>query len=434
VAASDAVLTVSPHYAHELLNSEQLPRDVVATLRRKGLRGILNGLNADAWDPARDPLLPTFTRYDSSNVAEGKAAAKRLLQQRLGLAVEPGMPLVAYLGRLEEQKGVGVLLAALPELLGPARGEAGSSSSSSHWGPVQRVRPAKPQQAVQGVLRRPVGPASPSSTSGPGPKGSSSSESQADAAVVAGSDAELHAATRVGGAVAAMPGVTQEAMEEVVPPAASAAATVQTVADTPPLPPPPFQLLVLGQGQAWMEEVVGALSARYPGAAVGVPAFNEPLAHLLMAAADFLVVPSRYEPCGLVALAALRYGTLPIAAATGGLVDIVRPGEAGLLFEAPSDSRDAYAMRRGVTALVAGVQQALAVYHTPELQRQRQAAMRRVVGWQRPAEAWEAELLSLVTPPAGLRGEAGAGDGQHNVLHPLAAGAGAGAAGASNHA
>ena len=61
------------------------------------------------------------------------------------------------------------------------------------------------------------------------------------------------------------------------------------------------------------------------GNAVGIPRFDEGMAHLLMAAADYVVVPSRFEPCGLVAQAAVRYGAVPIVTAVGGLADFVTP-------------------------------------------------------------------------------------------------------------
>ena len=78
-------------------------------------------------------------------------------------------------------------------------------------------------------------------------------------------------------------------------------------------------------GEQWMQHGLQGLSLTFPRSAVGLPFFSEQAAHLLMAAADYLIIPSRFEPCGLVALCALRYGTVPIAAATGGLCDIVTP-------------------------------------------------------------------------------------------------------------
>lgn len=74
-----------------------------------------------------------------------------------------------------------------------------------------------------------------------------------------------------------------------------------------------------------MEGVLGGMGEQYPGQACGMPFFCEEVAHLLLAAADYLLVPSRFEPCGLVALCGLRYGAVPIVTPTGGLQDIVTP-------------------------------------------------------------------------------------------------------------
>lgn len=72
-----------------------------------------------------------------------------------------------------------------------------------------------------------------------------------------------------------------------------------------------------------MERCLQEVGHVYPGQAVGLPHFSEAAAHLLLAAADFVIVPSRHEPCGLVARYAQRYGALPIATPVGGLRDIV---------------------------------------------------------------------------------------------------------------
>jgi len=100
------------------------------------------------------------------------------------------------------------------------------------------------------------------------------------------------------------------------------------------------QLVVLGSGEPALEAAVLALAAQYPGA-IGVHiGFDEGRAHLLEAGSDVFLMPSRFEPCGLNQMYSQRYGTLPIARATGGLVDTItdaRSGESaeatGLLFE-----------------------------------------------------------------------------------------------------
>lgn len=84
-----------------------------------------------------------------------------------------------------------------------------------------------------------------------------------------------------------------------------------------------IQIAVLGTGEAWLEERFRALAQRYPGR-IGVHiGFDYALAHLTTAGADFFLMPSRFEPCGLGQMYAMRYGALPVVRATGGLIDSV---------------------------------------------------------------------------------------------------------------
>lgn len=83
-----------------------------------------------------------------------------------------------------------------------------------------------------------------------------------------------------------------------------------------------LQFVILGTGDAWCEDELDSLADRLPNLAVDLE-FNEPLAHLIMAGSDFLLVPSVFEPCGLTQMYAMRYGTLPIVRRTGGLADTV---------------------------------------------------------------------------------------------------------------
>lgn len=83
------------------------------------------------------------------------------------------------------------------------------------------------------------------------------------------------------------------------------------------------RFVLLGSGTPELEQGFKALAQRYPDR-VGVEiGFNEDLAHLMQAGADATLVPSRFEPCGLTQLCAMRYGTLPIVSVTGGLADTV---------------------------------------------------------------------------------------------------------------
>lgn len=83
-----------------------------------------------------------------------------------------------------------------------------------------------------------------------------------------------------------------------------------------------LQFVILGTGEAWCEEELTVLAGKLPNLSVNLE-FNDPLAHLIEAGADYFLMPSAYEPCGLNQLYSLRYGTLPIVRRTGGLADTV---------------------------------------------------------------------------------------------------------------
>jgi len=200
---ADAITTVSPSYAAEI----QTPAlgeglDGVLRARRTRLRGILNGIDTREWDPAADARLPAA--YDAAHPA-GKARCKAALQEEVGLAVRAEAPLLAVIARLVAQKGIDLLVAALPRALD-----------------------------------------------------------------------RTHA-----------------------------------------------QLVVLGNGGQHHEAALRALAAQFPARVAVRIGFDEGLAHRIEAGADVFLMPSRFEPCGLNQLYSLRYGTVPIVHATGGLRDTV---------------------------------------------------------------------------------------------------------------
>jgi glycosyltransferase involved in cell wall biosynthesis len=337
LASSDLLLTVSGGYAAELLSGPQAAApgfegteaggdpSLRVILRARGLRGILNGVDSGAWSPVADPYLPRAARYDAAGLEAGKAEAKRRLQRQLGLREDPSAVLLAFVGRLEPQKGADVVLAALPRLLGPPGALAGGAPDA----------------------RLAAGPAQP----------------------------------------------------QVLPSGSGAFAGRR------------LQLLMLGQGQLWLEDNLRTLARAYPGRAVGVPAFEERLAHLAMAAADFLLVPSRFEPCGLVALCAQRYGTLPIAAATGGLPEILQGGAAGFLLRPLGEAGSSMALRAAVADLVAVTGRAVAAVGGPEDAAMRAAVMAADVGWDVRVGAWEQALAGLGAGPPGGGGSKAPGAG-----------------------
>ena len=86
-----------------------------------------------------------------------------------------------------------------------------------------------------------------------------------------------------------------------------------------------IQLVVLGMGEAKYTNLFSWAESEYPGRLAARFAMNHQLAHRIYAGADALLVPSRFEPCGLTQLNAMHYGTLPIVRETGGLKDTVEP-------------------------------------------------------------------------------------------------------------
>ena len=113
--SADAINTVSKNYAEETKTQAFGFRlDGVLRSRADDYRGILNGIDTDIWNPAKDKLIPM--PYDSKNM-EGKVKAKEALQKEFGLPPSPDTPVVGLISRLTEQKGVG-------DLFGPTYGSA----------------------------------------------------------------------------------------------------------------------------------------------------------------------------------------------------------------------------------------------------------------------------------------------------------------------
>jgi starch synthase len=140
---------------------------------------------------------------------------------------------------------------------------------------------------------------------------------------------------------------------------------------------------IAGTGDPALVAKLQAAVAKAPERAAYLGAVPEPIIHRLFAAADAVLVPSRYEPCGLVQLYAQRYGAVPVASRTGGLSDTIVDCDAaletgsGFLFDKPS-----------APALVAGVQRALAAMTSPRWAGLRRRVMRLDLGWDRPARRY----------------------------------------------
>ena len=154
-------------------------------------------------------------------------------------------------------------------------------------------------------------------------------------------------------------------------------------------------LIVLGSGDPALEGAMRGLAAQFPGRVAVKIGYDEALSHRLFQGADAVLVPSRFEPCGLTQMYGLRYGTLPLVAATGGLADTVigatpaslAAGVAtGLVFH-PTD----------VLAFAQSLRQLVALHADPVAwARARKAAMAQPLGWETSAAAYAALYAGLV--------------------------------------
>ena len=256
---SRKITTVSPRYAQEIQTPELgFGFDGILRACAHDLVGILNGIDYDQWDPARDPHLPQ--PFQASNL-EGKAAAKREVLERYGFTVTDelmGRPLVGMISRMVDQKGFDLLAALSDEL---------------------------PRLGATFVL--------------------------------------------------------------------------------------------LGTGERRYEDLWLALTARYPDTIRATIGFDEGRAHLIEGGADMFLMPSRFEPCGLNQMYSLRYGTLPLVRATGGLYDTVRNFDP-LTGAGTGFTFDDYSPQ----ALLNTMRWALSVYaDRPAWQRLQQAAMGQDHSW-----------------------------------------------------
>jgi starch synthase len=112
------------------------------------------------------------------------------------------------------------------------------------------------------------------------------------------------------------------------------------------------QFVLLGSGDASTEQAMASLELAFPGRASVRLQFDGRYAHRIYAGADALLIPSRYEPCGLTQMIAMRYGAIPIARRTGGLADTVvdagEPRGNGILFDELSPLSVAHALERAI--------------------------------------------------------------------------------------
>ena len=280
IALADKLNAVSPGYAGELLTPLGGHGLHVHFQRREAdLAGILNGVEESSWNPASDPHLPTnYSLKDRS----GKQPCKSALQQHFGLPEKLEIPLFGMVSRLTEQKGFGYLIPALEQWL--------ASASSSEFG-----------------------------------NGLSSNDS-------------LHSHSGRSGAATRNPRDVQAVLD-------SRFRGNDNRDEGAPLTSghdPEFQVVMLGSGDEHLRKALDRLAAIHPGRLGWIHGYDDPLAHLIEAGSDFFLMPSLYEPCGLNQIYSLRYGTLPIVRAVGGLKDTVANydpetgGGTGFVFHDPT--------------------------------------------------------------------------------------------------
>jgi starch synthase len=152
------------------------------------------------------------------------------------------------------------------------------------------------------------------------------------------------------------------------------------------------QFAILGLGDPQTEHLLARLARSQRDHIAFLNGFNEAMARRILGASDFCLMPSRFEPCGLVQMQAQRYGALPIAHATGGLADTIEDDATGFLFtECSADG------------LHAACQRALGAYRDPVvLENMRRAAMCRRFSWSTAAQHYEALYRRSIRRNSGL--------------------------------
>lgn len=138
------------------------------------------------------------------------------------------------------------------------------------------------------------------------------------------------------------------------------------------------QLIVTGKGEPKLEQGIKDLAARHPGAVGARIGFDAEEARAMFVASDFLLMPSRYEPCGLSQMYAQKSGSLPIAHRTGGLADTISDGETGFLFNQATSEGLNRAVRRAFAAFDS----------SRRIWSMRRAAMSQRYGWDKSAKGY----------------------------------------------
>ena len=168
------------------------------------------------------------------------------------------------------------------------------------------------------------------------------------------------------------------------------------------------QLALLGAGGQGLETKLREAAARHRGEVAIVIGHDEALAHMIQAGSDALLMPSRFEPCGLTQLAALRYGTLPIVSRVGGLADtVIDANEAGLAAGVATGFQFTPVSE---AALRRTLDRVFVLWHNKKSWRRlQQRAMRSKVGWGTAAKLYAALFRTVARRAAERNASARAG-------------------------
>jgi starch synthase len=177
------------------------------------------------------------------------------------------------------------------------------------------------------------------------------------------------------------------------------------------------QLAVLGSGDADIEHALRQCEERHPGRVALRVGYDEALAHRMVAGGDVILVPSRFEPCGLTQLYGLRYGTLPLVRAVGGLADTVTDCSLENLHDGVASG---FVFQQLQPAdLLAAMRRACALFHRPaDWQAVQQHAMSLRFDWARAAKAYMA-LYRQASVPSKRKNTGGTAHARTTMAHAV---------------
>lgn len=174
----------------------------------------------------------------------------------------------------------------------------------------------------------------------------------------------------------------------------------QVIAAAPVIAEQCGQFAFVAEGERHFEQGFAGLTRQWPGRIAGTVGYEEPQAHRLLAGADVLLAPARFEPCGLIQLYAMRYGTVPIVHPTGGLADTVVDADPESMLA--REATGLHVSGADVSALIEAIQRAGVLWREPLTWRRLcETAMAQDFSWGSSAGRY-LELYQMMTGVAGL--------------------------------